>query len=54
MNKLKQNRAASFVAVTLIYIMTTVAGVLAYRALTFDWWLSLLIADVAATVATFF
>ena len=46
MNKLKQNRAASFVAVTLVYIIATVVGVLAYRTLTLDWWLSLLIADV--------
>ena len=53
MNKLKQNRAASFVAVTLVYIIATVVGVLAYRALTFDWWLSLLIADATATVVTF-
>ena len=40
MNKLKQNRAVSFIVVTLVYIMTTVAGVLAYRALTLDWRLS--------------
>ena len=53
MNNLKQNRVASFIAVTLVYIIATVVGVLAYRALTLDWWLSLLIADVAATVATF-
>lgn len=53
MNRLKQNRAASFVAVTLVYIIATVVGVLAYRALTLDWWLSILIADVAATMATF-
>ena len=53
MNRLKQNRAASFVVVTLVYIIATVVGVLVYRALTLDWWLSLLIADVAATVATF-
>ena len=53
MNKLKQNRAVSFIVVTLVYIIATVVGVLAYRALTLDWWLSLLIADVAATVATF-
>ena len=53
MNKLKQNRAASFVAVTLVYIIATVVGVLAYRALTLDWWLSLLIADATATVVTF-
>ena len=54
MNRLKQNRAVSFIVVTLVYIIATVVGVLAYRALTFDWWLSLLIADEAATVATFF
>ena len=53
MNRLKQNRAASFVAVTLVYIIATVVGVLAYRTLTLDWWLSLLIADVTATVVTF-
>ena len=53
MNKLKQSRAASFIAVALIYIFATVVGVAVYRALSFDWWLSLLIADVAATVATF-
>ena len=53
MNKLKQSRAASFIAVALIYIFATVVGVSVYRALALDWWLSLLIADVAATVATF-
>lgn len=53
MNKLKQNRAASFVAVTLVYILAIVVAVLVYRALTLDWWLSLFIADVAATVVTF-
>lgn len=53
MNKLKQSRAASFIAVTLVYIFATVVGVAVYRAMALDWWLSLLIADVAATVATF-
>ncbi len=53
MKTLKQNRAASFVAVTLVYILATVVGILVYRKLPFDWWLSLLIADVAATVVTF-
>ncbi|MBQ3507810.1 MAG: hypothetical protein IJA91_04595, partial [Clostridia bacterium] len=53
MNKLKQSRAASFIVVTLVYIIATVVGILTYRALTLDWWLSLLIADVAATMATF-
>ena len=36
MNRLKQNRAASFVAVTLVYIIATVVGVMTYRARTFD------------------
>ena len=53
MNRLKQNRAASFIAVTFVYILATVVGVLAYRALTVEWWLALLIADAVATVATF-
>jgi len=53
MKPLKKNRAASFVAVTLVYIFATAVGVLVYRALTLDWWLSLLVADVAATVVTF-
>jgi len=53
MNKLKQNRVASFTAVIGVYIIATVSGVAVYRWLTFDWWLSLLIADVAATAVTF-
>ena len=39
MNKLKQSRAASFVAVTLVYIIATMVGVMTYRALMLDWWL---------------
>ena len=53
MKTLKQNRAASFVVVTLVYIIATVVGVLVYRTLALHWWLSLLIADAVATVATF-
>ena len=53
MNKLKSSRAASFIAVTLVYILATAVGVVTYRALTLDWWISLLIADMAATVFTF-
>ena len=53
MKSLKQNRAASFVIVTLVYIIAAIVGVLVYRNLKFEWWISLLIADVAATVATF-
>lgn len=53
MNFIKQNRVASFIAVTLVYIFAAIVGVTVYHSLTFDWWLSLLIADVVATVATF-
>ena len=49
----KQNRVASFVTVTLVYVLAILAGVVVYLALPFDFWLSLLLADVAATVATF-
>ena len=53
MNLLKQNRVASFAAVTLIYVLTIFVGITVYHALPFDWWLNLLIADAAATVVTF-
>ena len=53
MKSLKQNRTASFVVVALVYVVAAVVGVACYRALAFDWWLSLLIADVVATVVTF-
>ena len=53
MKKLKQNRVASFVAVTLVYIIAAVVGITVYGMLDFPWWLSLLIADIAATVVTF-
>ena len=53
MKKIKQNRAASFVIVTLVYLLATAIGILTYRALPLSWWLSLLIADAAATVTTF-
>lgn len=53
MNSLKQNRAASFIIIALVYAIAVVAGVAVYKMLAFDWWLKLLIADVAATVVTF-
>lgn len=53
MKKLKESRALSFAVVAVVYIIATVAGVLTYRALNLDWWLSLLIADAVATVVTF-
>lgn len=53
MKTLKQNRAASFIVVAVVYIIAIAVGVLVYRALDLDWWLSLLISDLLATVATF-
>ena len=49
----RQNRAASFVVVTLVYVIAAAVGIAAYRMLDLTWWLSLLIADVAATIVTF-
>ncbi len=53
MKKLKQNRGASFIAVILVYIIAAAVGIAVYRTLDLPWWLSLLIADVVATVVTF-
>jgi len=53
MKSLKQNRAASFVVVVLVYVIAAVVGVFVYQAFAVDWWLSLLIADIVATVVTF-
>ena len=53
MKSLKENRAASFIAVAIVYVLATVIGVLVYLSLGLEWWLSLLIADIAATVVTF-
>ena len=53
MRKIKQSRAASFIAVALIYVIAALVGILTYRSLDLDWWLALLIADVLATVVTF-
>lgn len=53
MKKLKESKVASFVVVTLVYVIATLLGVLVYKTLNLSWWVSLLIADVAATVVTF-
>ena len=53
MKKLKESKVASFVVVTLVYIIATLVGVWVYKMLNLSWWVSLLIADVAATVVTF-
>lgn len=52
MKKIKESRAASFVIIALVYIIATVVGVIVYRTMELEWWLSLLVADTVATVAT--
>ena len=53
MMKFKENRCASFVIIFLIYLLASALGIIVFRLLTFDMWLSLLIADMSATVFTF-
>ena len=53
MKRIKENRALSFIALTLVYVIATLVGILTYRALTLPLTISLLIADVVATVVTF-
>ena len=53
MQKIKQSRIASFCVVALVYIISTVVGVIVYNTLELDWWLSLLVADVVATAVSF-
>ncbi|MBE6532576.1 MAG: DUF1295 domain-containing protein [Ruminococcaceae bacterium] len=53
MRRIKENRTISYIIITIIYVIATVAAVLTYNALTFEWWLRLLVADIVATVITF-
>ncbi len=53
MNRIKSNRAASFIAVILIYILAAVFGIGVYIALPFHFAINLLIADIASTVFVF-
>ena len=53
MRKCMQSRTASFVIVAAVYIIAVIAGMGIYNHLPWDWWLSLLAADVVATVITF-
>lgn len=53
MHALKKNSAVSFIIIAAVYILAAVLGIWAYLLLPFDWWLNLLIADVAATVLVF-
>ncbi len=53
MENIKKNRLLSFIVVFFVYAIATTVGILLYRGLPFSWWISLLIADVAATAVTF-
>ena len=53
MKRITENRTISYIIITIIYILATFIGVLTYNALDFEWWINLLIADIAATVVTF-
>ena len=53
MQKIKQNRLASFIIITVIYILAIITGIVVYKLLNFEWWLNLLLADIAATILTF-
>ena len=54
MDAIKRSRAVSFLIVFLVYTAAAFLGILVFRALPFSWWISLFIADVAATVLTYF
>lgn len=51
--KIKKSRTLSFIALAVIYVIAAAAGTALYKMLRTPFWLSLLIADVAATVVTF-
>ena len=53
MDRIKDSRAASFVVITLVYVVAGAVGVCVFLALPFAAWLDLLIADAAATAVTF-
>jgi len=51
--KIKESRAASFVAVFAVYLIAAAVGILSYLALDISFWCDLLIADAVATAVTF-
>ena len=53
MKRVKENRAVSFLIVTVVYVIAALVGIFVFKALDFSLWFSLLIADVMATVAVF-
>ena len=53
MKKIKDNRVKSFITVGIIYIIATIVGIAIYKALKLDYYYSLFIADVLATILVF-
>jgi steroid 5-alpha reductase family enzyme len=53
MTGIKSNRPLSFAIVGIIYALASFVGIMLFRALSLDLWLSLLICDAAATVFTY-
>lgn len=53
MNKLKHNRLLSFVVISIVYVLATICAIKVYNSLNYSWWISLLLADVVATIFTF-
>ena len=53
MQSLKKSKVASFIIVFITYLLATVVGYFTFISLNLPVWLSLLIADVVATVVTF-
>ena len=53
MKDIKKNRIASFIIVSIVYVLATAVGIYVFHAIELDWWLSLLVADSLATVVTF-
>lgn len=53
MDRLKKNRALSFLVISIVYVLAIGVGAAIYSICPFESWLSLLIADVAATIFVF-
>ena len=53
MEKIKGNRAISFIIVTIVYIIAGVVGLYSYKYLSFGWEINLFVADAIATVVVF-
>ena len=53
MKRLKEKRTAGFLIILFVYVVAALVGIMVFRALDFQLWLSLLIADAVATVVVF-